>query len=441
MRFLVFMAIMTMMAPAQPNPLETLLQQGPIPTQGKKAFPAHIGVMVTDAQSGQVLFQSRADEAYVPSSNLKLFSTGAALYTLGPGFHFETQALASDLVGGKAARLTLKGSGDPTLTIGGEQNSLEALAKALAARGLKEVSELRVDDFAFDWPRWGNGWMWDDTEFPIGAVFLDGDDAPYGEMVKGKEALAKGEKPNPTLITDPNVYPLQAGEAFKAQLEKAGVKVSGITRAKADPADKPLASVSSRPLAEILVDTNKWSVNIYAEQLYARLGLGANGTPSTPERSAAALAEFLKKAGLEAEGWRIRDASGLSRYNLITPRQVATLLRYTYLNPLGAVSSPLEAYTQKANLFIRSLPLAGTGEATPEARNMGGTMRTRLVGSGLEVWSKTGSMTGCASLSGYVRAKSGKVIIFSLLMDSYPGPIRDLRNLQDALVKAIAEAY
>lgn len=68
-------------------------------------------------------------------------------------------------------------------------------------------------------------------------------------------------------------------------------------------------------------------------------------------------------------------------------------------------------------------------------------MRTRLVGSDLEVWSKTGSMTGCASLSGYVRAKSGKVIIFSLLMDSYPGPIRDLRNLQDALVKAIAEAY
>ncbi|GEM88082.1 D-alanyl-D-alanine carboxypeptidase/D-alanyl-D-alanine-endopeptidase [Meiothermus granaticius] len=441
MRLLAFLAMMMTMALAGPNPLEALLQQGPIPAPGKPAFPAHVGVLVMEAQSGQVLFQSRADEAYVPASNLKLFSTSAALYTLGPSFRFETSALASGLADGRVARLTLKGTGDPTLTLGGAANSLEALARALAAKGLREVAELRVDDFAFDWPRWGNGWMWDDSEYPMGALFLDGEGAPYGEMVKEKEALAKGEEPNPTLITDPKVYPLQVGALFKAQLERAGIKVASLIRARAEPTDKPLASVSSRPLAEIVTEANKWSVNIYAEQLYARLGLGSDGTPSTPQRSAAALAEFLKKAGLEPEGWRIRDGSGLSRYNLVTPRQVATLLRYVYLNPLGTPSSPAEAYAERTNPLIRSLPLAGTGEATPEAQNAGGTLRNRLVGSGLEVWAKTGSMTGIASLSGYLRARSGRVLIFSLLMDNYPGPLGDLRNLQDALIKAMAEAY
>jgi D-alanyl-D-alanine carboxypeptidase len=51
---------------------------------------------------------------------------------------------------------------------------LETLAQALYDTGIREVDGLYMDDFAFAHPRWRSGWMWDDPDFLIGALFLDG---------------------------------------------------------------------------------------------------------------------------------------------------------------------------------------------------------------------------------------------------------------------------
>jgi serine-type D-Ala-D-Ala carboxypeptidase/endopeptidase (penicillin-binding protein 4) len=189
--------------------------------------------------------------------------------------------------------------------------------------------------------------------------------------------------------------------------------------------------------------TNKESINEYVEQLYARLGLvdeTIGSEPSTPDSSYEALASFLTKAGINADETRLRDASGLSRYNLISPTQLATLLRYLYLNPIMRVKiapNPELAYQKNFNLFIESLPVAGTEEDTPEAAAKGGTLANRLVDSGLDVRAKTGSMTGVSSLSGYMTTDSGRILVFVMLMDNYVGPGGDLRRLQDALLEAM----
>jgi serine-type D-Ala-D-Ala carboxypeptidase/endopeptidase (penicillin-binding protein 4) len=417
--------------------LETLIQTGPIPEEGETAYKgAHLGVVVLDATTGDTLFTYNADDAFTPASSLKLLTTAAILDKLGIGYQFTTQVLGSAPEDGYVPYLVLRGVGDPTLKPTG-QHSLETLAQSLYDQGIREVDDLYIDDFAFEHPRWGSGWMWDDPAFPIGAVFLDGLASPYGEMVSEST-------PNPELISDADTYALEVGKLFRVALEGAGITVNEtIFRQTATTEDQVLASITSAPLIDIVQTANKESVNEYVEQFYARLGLAdeaIGSEASTPDSSYETLAGFLSKTGINPDETRLRDASGLSRYNLVSPNQFATLLRYTYLNPIMRVKiapKPELAYQNNFNLFIKSLPVAGTGEDTPEAATKGGTLKNRLVESGLEVRAKTGSMTGVSSLSGYMTTDSGRILVFVMLMDNYVGPGGDLRRLQDALLGAM----
>lgn len=423
--------------------LQTVLDRGPLKADGTPAaYRAHTGILVQDAQTGETLLSISPQEAFTPASSMKALVSAAALYILGPGYTFKTNVLAPAATGGRVDRLTLRGSGDPTLHEKGEGNSLEALAKAVAAAGIKSVGEVRVDDYAFAQDRWGSGWMWDDTEYPIGALRLDNDDATYLRLVLEDDEVKAGIKTNPTMLTDPSTLSLAVGERFAALLNANGVTVSGkVTRAKADATDKSVAEVASVPLGTLLRLMNKMSVNIYAEQLRAALGIGTDGTPSTNSRATAAIAAYLKSAGIASDDYRLRDGSGLTRYNLVTPQQMTAAMRYAYLNPAGVSASPLDAFRNHTNVLIESFPVAGTGEATPAAKENGGTLRNRLVNSGLDVRAKTGSMTGISSLTGFLTAKTGRVLVFTILMDNYPAGISDLTRWQDEMLKALAAKY
>jgi serine-type D-Ala-D-Ala carboxypeptidase/endopeptidase (penicillin-binding protein 4) len=418
--------------------LETLLQTGPIPEAGEVAYKgAHLGVTVLDASTGDIIFSHNADDAFTPASSLKLLTTAAILDKLGSTYQFTTQVLGGTVESGAIPYLVLRGIGDPTLTPTGP-HSLETLAQQLFAAGVRSVTDLHIDDFAFDHPRWGNGWMWDDPAFPIGAIFLDGPDAPYAEMVSEENT------PNPELITNPEVYALEIGALFRTALESAGITVSGnVLHQAATSSDQVLTSITSAPLMDIVVPTNKESINEYTEQLYMRLGLAdetVGSAPSTPDSSYEALAAFLTKTGINPDETRLRDASGLSRYNLISPNQLAAVLRYMYLTPIiqeGTAPAPDVAYHQNLNVFIDSLPIAGTGEATDEAATRGGSLRNRLIDTGLDVRAKTGSMTGISSLSGYMTTDSGRILVVVMLMDNYVGAGSDLRRLQDELLLAM----
>jgi serine-type D-Ala-D-Ala carboxypeptidase/endopeptidase (penicillin-binding protein 4) len=380
--FLVGLTLIFIIVKAQDTvtTLESLLQTGPIPEEGEVAYKgAHMGVAVLDANTGEVLFNHNADDSFTPASSLKLLTTAAILDKLGIGYGFTTQVLGSAVENGTVSYLVLRGVGDPTLTPIGA-HSLETLAQQLFAAGVRTVTDLHIDDFAFDHPRWGNGWMWDDPAYPIGAIFLDGPDAPYAEMVSEEVT------PNPELITNPEVYALEIGELFRVALENAGITVSGnVVRQATTSSDQVLTSITSAPLIDIVTPTNKESINEYTEQMYVRLGLAdetIGSAPSTPDSSYEALAAFLTKTGINPDETRLRDASGLSRYNLISPNQLATVLRYMYLNPLvreETAPAPEMAYQQNLNVFIESLPVAGTGEATPEAAARGGSLRNRLI--------------------------------------------------------------
>ena len=48
------------------------------------------GILVTDRDSGEILYELNADRFFTPASNAKIVTTSLALATLGPTYQFRT---------------------------------------------------------------------------------------------------------------------------------------------------------------------------------------------------------------------------------------------------------------------------------------------------------------------------------------------------------------
>src|SRR3954468_17683773 len=114
----------------------------------------HVGARgsayVLDLQTGQPLFQWRADPAPPAAAGEKLYTTSTALLRLGPDATFDTEALAGIPVtpdGTLDGDVWLRGEGDPTLTTA----RLDALAREIAGQGVTSVhGDVIGDGTVFD---------------------------------------------------------------------------------------------------------------------------------------------------------------------------------------------------------------------------------------------------------------------------------------------------
>ena len=100
----------------------------------------------------------------------------------------------------------------------------------------------------------------------------------------------------------------------------------------------------------------------------------------------------------------------------MTPRAFTTLLRYSTTQPWGA-------------MLRNSLPASG----------MDGTLASRFPTLRGRVQAKTGTLGEVDTLSGFVTANSGRILIFSILCNDHPG--LGSRALIDALVQAVAQDF
>ena len=114
------------------------------------------------------------------------------------------------------------------------------------------------------------------------------------------------------------------------------------------------------------------------------------------------------------------DGSGLSRYNLITPRYLANVLRQLY-NRMP--SEKLFTY----------FPAGGVdGTLKGWYRNPNGTPY---------VFAKSGSMSGVQCLSGYILTKSGKILIFSFMNNNFVGSGRPWKMAMQEILEGIYNRY
>jgi D-alanyl-D-alanine carboxypeptidase/D-alanyl-D-alanine-endopeptidase (penicillin-binding protein 4) len=441
--------------------LEEILARTPL-------HAARAGIFVASLDSGQTLYAHDADALLNPASNVKLFTSAAALARLGPEYRFETEVYAdAPPHGGQVKALFVKGKGDPTFVT----ERLWALAGEIAHRGVKQVKgDLVVDDGFFDGEREGPGYDQEkgDRSYlaPIGALSLNfnavaihvapggrpGEKGrveiepaseffqienrtvtvragarrrvtpasvplPHGRQritVDGRLPLGSHEQVLWRKIDDP---PLYFGFTLKQLLELRGVKVSGTVRRAAVPdGAKLLCSSESEALGEIVRKLEKTSNNFVAEQLLKTLGAERRGPPGSWAKGVEAVEDFLAEVGIPRGAYVMKNGSGLNDTNRFSARQTVTLLR--------------EMWKRFASMpdFLAALPIAGKD----------GTTRWRMQATEGRLRAKTGTLEGVTSLSGFVETAAHERLVFSVLVNDFPGRATPVVRAVDALGNALA---
>jgi D-alanyl-D-alanine carboxypeptidase/D-alanyl-D-alanine-endopeptidase (penicillin-binding protein 4) len=177
-----------------------------------------------------------------------------------------------------------------------------------------------------------------------------------------------------------------------------------------------LATHRSKPLKELLKLVLQDSNNLYAESLTKTLGAEQFHQGSF-QAGLKAIQTILKPTEVDFTDMKIYDGSGVSRYNLITPRQFARLL--------FALSRDKKNYQDFRNA------LATFGNS--------GTLKDREAIEHLgKIQAKTGGLIGVATLSGYLTPKkSQKDIIFVLMIDHIIQDNKVVKDFQNEFCRLV----
>ncbi|HEX4008092.1 MAG TPA: D-alanyl-D-alanine carboxypeptidase/D-alanyl-D-alanine-endopeptidase [Acidobacteriaceae bacterium] len=206
---------------------------------------------------------------------------------------------------------------------------------------------------------------------------------------------------------------------YRAEVDQA-VVLRPLTVESIAPPDtglRVLATHVSPELQEDVTVTNKVSQNLHAE-LYLRLLGRLAANDGSIAQGARVVRQFLIGAGVDPEDFVFFDGSGMSSADLITPRAATTLLVYAAHQPWGA-------------LYRSTLPIGGVDGTLAE--RFDGPLKGR-------VFAKTGTLGEVNALSGYLIAKSGRTLVFSVLCNDHNPASEAARGALDRIVTAIADA-
>ncbi|UCC80843.1 MAG: D-alanyl-D-alanine carboxypeptidase/D-alanyl-D-alanine-endopeptidase [Candidatus Zixiibacteriota bacterium] len=189
---------------------------------------ALVGLAIRDITSDSLLYDLNAGKLFSPASNMKLFTSAAALELLGPGYRFKTRFSHSgeiDKKGRLKGDLIIAGGGDPLISGRFRDSITEVLylwADSLSSYGIKEIKgDIIVDNSFFAGQRLGFGWSWDDLSYwyacPVTALAFDDNcvDLEFrpGKKVGDKAKITINPETDYIKITN-NAVTLPAGSEF-----------------------------------------------------------------------------------------------------------------------------------------------------------------------------------------------------------------------------------
>lgn len=376
---------------------------------------SNIGILVVNPESGDTLYSRNAGKLFMPASNMKIITGTTALALLGPDYRYRTTFAKRGVLkdGVLEGDLIVIGRGDPTVSDRAEQgdamNWMHRVADSVAARGIKRISGSVVrGGNAFPDSIYGYGWEWDDLSTDSGAPI---DELLYNE---GMTKVTAGIPGRDSLVDVASTNP---GRTYliglSAALHGKGIAVEhGVSDSTANivaPGLDTLLVVTSPPLREILKYLEKPSQNQIAEILLRTIGLERTGVGSADSGAVVATRQLLAW-GVERDGFVVKDGSGLSRHDLLSPETIVRTLVAIQRDTAFAA-------------FYDALPIAGVD----------GTLRTRMVGTPAagNIHGKTGTLEFVRSLSGYVTDAGSERLVFSILDNHFTTPVDSVTRLQN----------
>ena len=400
--------------------------------QAEQDFKDHIGFVLFDPVTRKTIYDHQGDRYFTPASNTKIFTFYAALQLLGdsvPALHYVQ----------RNDSLIFWGTGDPGFLYDNAhgESGVYNFLKAYPAKLFFSSDNFQTEHF-------GPGWAWGDynydyqverTPFPIygnrarvrkvGENFL----SPQGifQYSLTDPAFTK-ERPeivrdignnNVKYTTGKKDWPIEWSIPFRYSDELLVKLLSDTLKREVRLISNPLPADSklfySMAPDSLYQEMMQESDNFIAEQL---LLVCADKVSDTLKSEIAI--DYVKKKFLfdlpDEPIWM--DGSGLSRYNLFTPRSIVRLWEKIY------------ALVPRERLFRL---LAAGGES--------GTIKNYYRAEKPYVFAKTGTLSNNHCLSGYLVAKTGRTLVFSWMNNNFAAPIKDVRIRMETVLKKIYESY
>ncbi|APB33506.1 D-alanyl-D-alanine carboxypeptidase/D-alanyl-D-alanine-endopeptidase [Gloeomargarita lithophora Alchichica-D10] len=409
---------------------------------------AHWGILIqTQTAPPRTLYEHQSQQFFLPASTTKLLTTAGALVHLGGEHRLRTAFYQ------QGRQLHLVGQGDPTLTT----VKLQQLVQKITPAQRQSFDTVVIQTGFFQGLNFNDQWEWQDilnTDMvPVNNLILNRNESQLRLIAQtaGKPARVAWSDPyavrywqmiNTTRSTNNPIQPIQIwippglpqlhirGDVTSQPLsftvpvlDTDQYLVQTLTRffphKKVEvrrtilPANlgKEVAAVQSVPVTQLVTQINQVSDNLYAEALLRHLGAVSNPRIPSDLAGIQTVQKVLGGLGVTPGGVLQKDGSGLSRHNRVTPAALVQMLQGM------AASSP----------YVNSLAAPG----------LPGTLRRRFTQTDINLQAKTGTLSGVASLAGYLQPRNRPRLVFTIVVNQSEQPATVLRRGIDQMVMTV----
>jgi D-alanyl-D-alanine carboxypeptidase/D-alanyl-D-alanine-endopeptidase (penicillin-binding protein 4) len=401
------------------------------------------GFLIYDINQKKVISSRNRKIPFIPASTSKVPTTIAALKVLGPDYRFKTTvgftgSVKDGLLNGD---LYLKGTGDPFLNA----VHLMIMAGRVKFYGINKISgNFYFDESGLHSSEVIDSGMQNYEAYNQGVSALSLDfNAVYSWWDRNKSDKKSYINIVPSLpmfkadIIDKKKYddfryeyvpdrtvekwiisqdtrsrgreklPVKKPGLYTAMMLKKFASMQGVELPEPQPKTVPgslkiIQEHHGQPVIEIADMILSYSNNLMSELLLLETAGKLSGKVLDFENSASVVSDYLKSRikGVDWNGFKIVNGSGLTNANRITPEQLAAFFIYA------------DGIDLKGRNYFSLLPASGWE----------GSLSKRLYeeDAAFRVWAKTGAVNYAASLAGYMFTKSGRKLIFSVMLTDFP---------------------
>ncbi|SFE69381.1 D-alanyl-D-alanine carboxypeptidase / D-alanyl-D-alanine-endopeptidase (penicillin-binding protein 4) [Chitinophaga sp. CF118] len=394
---------------------------------------AHTGICIYEPATGKYWYRYQDDRYFTPASNTKIFSLYTGLRFLGDSLP-ALRYLNTDSV------LYVKGTGDPSFLH--PDYTLQPAFQLLQQTGKR----IEVVPVVNENKRFGSGWAWSDyadyyqpelSEWPVYGnvahirhhgdtnqitpkMFNDAAHFSYQQNDTLKELLGVREELSNRFNVSFNSrnknlqeteVPFITGNTQDLAIRLQDTLHRSVTVAP----DKKITGftmLNSIPVDSLFTPMMNRSDNFFAEQTLMMCASRLWDTISTSR-----MIEFMEQTYLSKlpDTPRWVDGSGLSRYNLFTPRDFVSVLTDMYK-------------TYDTARLYSIFPTGGKGTLKNYYKQQ-------------FVHAKTGTLSGCVALSGYLITRKKKTLVFSVLVNNHNNSASNVRRTVESFLTQIWEQY
>jgi D-alanyl-D-alanine carboxypeptidase/D-alanyl-D-alanine-endopeptidase (penicillin-binding protein 4) len=391
----------------------------------------HTGFLLYDPVSGKNLVEHQSDRYFTPASNTKIFTFYTSLKILG-------DSIAAIKYMQQGDSLIFWGMGDASFLYTNTFDSRKLFDFLSAA-----PQKLFLSTSNFQTETLGPGWAWDDYPY-----YYSAERTPlpiYGNLVNIRKdsdrfsfqpsyfqlhfAAASEPRGDETILreVDSNLLTYYPGKGnrkswripFRYSNDLVTELLTDTLKRKVELIDLPITSeakvMRSMPIDSLLRVMMHDSDNFVAEQLLLQCAAMVSDTLQPEIAIRYAKKNFLSDLPDDPQ-WV--DGSGLSRFNLFTPRSIVKLWDKIYHE------------LPQQRLF----PLLTAG-------GKNGTLKNLFKAEQPYVYGKTGTLSNVRTLSGYLLTRKGRVLIFSVMNNNYLVSNSEINKRMERILHTIHERY